>query len=236
MYKKYWVLLGVGVVSYFAIRFADTSSPVVSIISLLLFGLPVLFVLGGGDRTRNIVAVLLLSILAWGLEILSITQGIPYGFFRYGESLGPLLLGLVPYSLPLAWPLVVLSVHSMTQDKSILSGVGLGVLLLVLYDLILDPIAVGTKMWKYNSIGWYYSVPWSNYAGWLLSGALGLWLLRLLKIQLGTTGSLTYWIHITFWTGCAIWLGYWIPVGIGIALLVAMISYSPRQQKTPSNT
>jgi putative membrane protein len=39
-------------------------------------------------------------------------------------------------------------------------------------DLVLDPGAVAIGFWIYPDGGLYYGVPWSNYAGWVLSATV----------------------------------------------------------------
>jgi Predicted membrane protein len=43
--------------------------------------------------------------------------------------------------------------------------------------LVLDPAAVSLGIWSYSK-GFYYGVPWSNFAGWILSGSVALMLLE----------------------------------------------------------
>jgi bisanhydrobacterioruberin hydratase len=222
VYKQIFGLIGIFVVSYFAIRFRELGGWIPSIVSLVLFALPLFFSIPKDSYKKFLLVFLVLSLLGWGFELLSITKGIPYGFFIYGPNLGPKLLDLVPYALPLSWPVIVLSVSNFFAGKiKPLYGILIGSLILLAIDLVLDPVAVRTGMWKYAQNGLYYGVPFSNFLGWLVSGATGLWVVSLSKLNLKPTSRYTVAIHITFWTGCAVWLGLWIPVGIGVSLLGA---------------
>jgi putative membrane protein len=44
-------------------------------------------------------------------------------------------------------------------------------------DLALDPAAVSLGFWGYAAGGWYYGVPWTNYAGWVLSAVVAVGIL-----------------------------------------------------------
>jgi putative membrane protein len=124
------------------------------------------------------------ALFAYAIEIVGVTTGWPYGAFEYGVALGP-MAGGVPLALPLFYlPLVanavllVLLVLGPAADRR---AVRLPATLLVVLavDLVLDPAAVALGFWAYDSGGAFYGVPVSNYAGWLLSGAVTVTLLDL---------------------------------------------------------
>lgn len=51
------------------------------------------------------------------------------------------------------------------------------------FDVVLDPGAVLLGFWHYKEGGWFYGVPISNFAGWLVSGLIGTILLELLVVK-----------------------------------------------------
>jgi len=129
---------------------------------------------------RAAAGLLLLALFAYGIEFVAVTTGLPYGDFVYTADLGPMLGGVVPLSLPLLYlPLVV---NSYLLGLALLGRYGLdgyrgprllaGVAALLLVDLALDPGAVAVGFWAYDGGGGYYGVPLSNYAGWLVTGAV----------------------------------------------------------------
>jgi putative membrane protein len=215
--------------AFFAIRYPDIQgSSIGSYVSTLLIALPSAVALCRylGPR-RATLSLLAISILAYAIEAIGVTTGLPYGTFYYGDALGPRLVGIVPYLLPLSYaPLVVGAVAVAWGTRLRLLHVVHATLLLVWIDAVLDPGAASLGFWVWPQGGVYYGVPLSNYAGWLLSGALATTLLL-------TTGrwsetprpalldSAT--IATSFWTGVAILSGTVVPALLGVTLFAYLL-------------
>ena len=215
--------------AFFAIRYPDIQGASLgSYVSTLLIALPSAVALFRylGPR-RATLSLLAISILAYAIEAIGVTTGLPYGTFYYGDALGPRLVGIVPYLLPLSYaPLVVGAVAVAWGTRLRLLHVVHATLLLVWIDAVLDPGAASLGFWVWPQGGVYYGVPLSNYAGWLLSGALATSLLL-------TTGrwsetprpalldSAT--IATSFWTGVAILSGTVVPALLGVTLFAYLL-------------
>jgi bisanhydrobacterioruberin hydratase len=215
--------------AFFAIRYPDIQgSSIGSYVSTLLIALPSAVALFRylGPR-RATLSLLAISILAYAIEAIGVTTGLPYGTFYYGDALGPRFVGIVPYLLPLSYaPLVVGAVAVAWGTRLRLLHVVHATLLLVWIDAVLDPGAASLGFWVWPQGGVYYGVPLSNYAGWLLSGALATSLLL-------TTGrwsetprpalldSAT--IATSFWTGVAILSGTVVPALLGVTLFAYLL-------------
>jgi putative membrane protein len=128
---------------------------------------------------RNASAVLAgLTAFAYGIELVGVTTGWPYGEFAYLVDLGPMLFGTVPLGLPVFYlPLVVnaylltlLVLDSAAGRRSVRLLATMAAVVAV--DLVLDPGAVAIGFWRYQAGGAYYGVPLTNYLGWLLSGTV----------------------------------------------------------------
>ena len=151
--------------------------------ALILFGtavmrLPlVVGVLPTFDRTA-VAGVVALVAYAYGIELVGVTTGWPYGGFEYGIDLGPMVLGSVPLGLPIfflplvfnSYLLALLLLGDRARHRVARLGVSLAGVMAI--DLVLDPGAVAVDFWRYLPPGPYYGVPASNYAGWLLSGTV----------------------------------------------------------------
>jgi len=128
------------------------------------------------DRKATL-ALVTLTLYSYAIELVGVRTGWPYGEFAYGVDLGPMLLGEVPLGLPVFFfPLVLnayLLVFLLLGDRAGSTPLRLVATLatVILVDLVLDPGAVAIGFWVYES-GGFYGVPWSNYLGWLLSGAV----------------------------------------------------------------
>jgi putative membrane protein len=215
--------------AFFAIRYPDIQgSSIGSYVSTLLIALPSAVALFRylGPR-RATLSLLAISILAYAIEAIGVATGLPYGTFYYGDALGPRLVGIVPYLLPLSYaPLVVGAVAVAWGTRLRLLHIVHATLLLVWIDAVLDPGAASLGFWVWPQGGVYYGVPLSNYAGWLLSGALATSLLL-------TTGrwsetprpalldSAT--IATSFWTGVAILSGTVVPALLGVTLFAYLL-------------
>lgn len=132
-------------------------------------------------------ALMTVSLFGYVIEGIGVLTCFPYGCFAYSEQLGTKILGIVPWILLATWPPLVLGVWSNLKKywgdpstsfrfTSFRSGWRLSLswwIFLVLLDLILDPIAVSMGLRSYPG-GWpWFGVPWTNFAGWMLSGTIG---------------------------------------------------------------
>ena len=136
------------------------------------------------DR-RAAVGLGVLTLFAWGIELIGVNTGVPYGEFAYQTQLGPMLLGDIPVALPVFYFPILINAY-------LLGVLALGeraerlpvryptvVALVVLLDLILDPGAVALGFWAWDDPGSYYGVPVMNFLGWILSGSIAVGILHL---------------------------------------------------------
>ncbi|WP_336036575.1 bisanhydrobacterioruberin hydratase [Halobacterium yunchengense] len=129
------------------------------------------------DR-RAAVAVLALAAYAYGVELVGVHTGWPYGEFAYLVDLGPMLAGAVPLGLPVFFlPLVVNSYLLVLLVGGPLARraavrVPLVAAVVVWMDVVIDPGAVALGFWAYEAGGAYHGVPLSNYLGWVLSATV----------------------------------------------------------------
>ena len=217
------------VAAYFAVRYPNIQGASIgSCVSTLLIALPsavALFRYVGPRRAT--LSLLAFSIFGYAIETIGVTTGFPYGDFYYGHALGPSLAGIVPYLLPLSYtPLVVGAVAAAWGTHIRLLHVLYATLLLVWMDAVLDPGAALLGFWVWPQGGVYYGVPLSNYAGWLLSGALatalllatGRWSETPRPALLDSTSIAT-----SFWTGVAVLSGMVAPALLGATLFAYLL-------------
>jgi putative membrane protein len=115
--------------------------------------------------------------LAWGVELVGLRTGLPFGRYSYTGSLRP-TLGGVPAIVPLAW--TALGLASLSLGRRLVRGrltvalVGGGAL--ASWDLFLDPQMVADGHWRWHSPQWTIpgvpGIPVSNFAGWLVVAVL----------------------------------------------------------------
>jgi putative membrane protein len=213
----------------FVVRFPDLhGASIGSYVSTFLIALPATIALfrylGPGRATFSVLA---LSAFAYAIESVGVATGFPYGRFFYGDALGPKVMGLVPFLLPLSYaPLVIGAVAATWGGASRLLHVLKAALILVWMDAVLDPGAAALGFWTWPEGGVYYGVPTSNYAGWLLSGTLAAALLLATgrwsetpKPALLDSAA----ISTAFWTAVAAFSGLPIPALLGAALFMFLL-------------
>jgi putative membrane protein len=124
--------------------------------------------------TRHRLRLALIGLAGFGVEVLGVHAGLPFGVYTYTAALAPRLFG-VPMVLGCAW-LVLVAYVTDRMPRVIASAPGrvaLGALWLVGIDLLIDPLAAGTlNYWRWAECGRYYGVPLSNFAGWFATGAM----------------------------------------------------------------
>jgi putative membrane protein len=235
---RHLIILGLtfAATGFFAVRFPDVSGAGVgSLICTLLIALPTLVAfwrfLGAGTATLSLAA---LSALGFAVETTGIATGFPYGEFYYADALGPKVAGIVPYALPLSWVPLVLGAVAAARP----AGDGgplrralwvlMAAVLLVAIDGVLDPGAAHLGLWVWPEGGAFYGVPLSNYAGWLLSGALAATLVLVLgdwwKHAPPAPGLLDSCIvALAFWTAVALSAKLSFPALLGAVLIAYLL-------------
>src|SRR5947207_15912731 len=140
--------------------------------------------------TRDLGIPRVLGFLGWGFavafaaEYASTRIGIPFGVYHYtGATSGiELYLFNVPFFDSLSFPFLAyasLCLARWTLPAGASTAVaGLAGVLMMLLDVVIDPLAVRGDRWflgrifYYPSGGVYFGVPLSNFAGWLAVGWL----------------------------------------------------------------
>ncbi len=117
-------------------------------------------------------ALLLTFGLGFAAEAVGVAAGYPFGSYVYTAVLAPSVFG-VPPVMAGAWMILIAWVRQVRLPF------WAGAVVMVLIDLLIDPLAVHTvKFWRWLTPGPYYGVPLSNFAGWFLVSLVLLWLLR----------------------------------------------------------
>ncbi|MFB6205550.1 MAG: bisanhydrobacterioruberin hydratase [Haloglomus sp.] len=210
---------------------------------LILFGtvvmrLPLVAGLAPLVDRRAAIGLGFLTAYSYAIEYVGVKTGVPYGNFEYGVELGPMLLGTVPVGLPVFFfPLVVnayllcLLLLGRRADRALVrlpSVVGV----VLLMDLVLDPGAVALTFWTYDPAGAYYGVPWSNYAGWILSATVAVGTLDVafdrsgLRERLRECGFMLDDLvsFVLLWGGVNAYFGNWLPVALAGVLGVGLLA------------
>lgn len=125
------------------------------------------------------------------MELSGTAWGLPFGEYAYSTTLAPMWLGLVPVVIPLSWftmalPAYALAASAYGSDRPRVRAlrIVLGSLLLLTWDLALDPaMSSVTTYWRWASPGPYYGMPLLNLFGWYVTGLLLMTVLAVLRVE-----------------------------------------------------
>jgi putative membrane protein len=152
-----------------------------------VFAFLAFFLVAGG---RDLGLGRALGFVAWGFAVAftaewaSTRVGVPFGLYHYtGQTRGAeLYLSNVPFFDSLSFPFLGYAAFCLARwalpGAGGVSLVGLAGILMMLLDVVIDPLAVRGDRWFLGRIfyyphgGLYFGVPLSNFAGWVLVGWL----------------------------------------------------------------
>lgn len=114
-------------------------------------------------------------IVAGGMELLGTMTGIPFGRYEYTDLLGPKFLGHVPYIIPLSWMMMLYPAMILTDAigiRGVWRPLAAG-FVLTIWDVAMDPaVTTGFAYWQWQTEGGFYGMPYTNWVGWWMTGAL----------------------------------------------------------------
>lgn len=186
------------------------------------------------DR-RALVGLGTLAFLTWGIEIVGVLTGLPYGEFSYGVELGPMLFDLVPLGLPVFYFPILLNGYLLALlvlgSGSIPRHFGLTLAFVLVLDLVLDPGAVALGFWAWDDPGAYYGVPAINYAGWLVSGSVATAVLQASfdhRAILERLDSCSFLLDdlvnfLVLWGLINAYFGNWVPFALAVGIVGVLI-------------
>jgi uncharacterized membrane protein len=141
----------------------------------------------------------LVLLTGFGVEVIGIHTGLLFGHYRYGQALGPKLWE-VPLLIAGNWLLLVYMTGTTVQTLAVpwwgraLLAAGL----MVLLDLLIEPVAAVMDLWTWQG----YRIPASNYWGWLGVGLLlQLYFQRTRLARYNPLAPVVYGLQLLFFIG-----------------------------------
>ncbi len=237
-----WILLHAifFVVGWCAATFQSTASTYLGIASavsvLAVAALSFHEILRRYGTKRGLILLAGLCLYGILIEIIGVQTGFPYGSFTY-QSITSFQIAGVPWTTPFAWaPFVLIAFfasRSWLSSSSRIQQLLLAAALLIGLDLVLDPGAVAIGLWSYREGGVYYGVPWTNFAGWILTGGIALFALQRASFSRSVPRIFPFLVgpsaQLAFWVGVTSNLHQIIPSLIGIGLIVFFMKTWLRQ-------
>ena len=105
-------------------------------------------------------------VMGFSVEFLGVNFGLIFGEYVYGNNLG-LKIGGVPLLIGANWVMLTFitgAVAALFSDRSPLKAAVFGAFLMVLIDLVIEPVAPKFDFWEFADV----TAPLSNYIGWFL--------------------------------------------------------------------
>jgi len=127
-----------------------------------------LFVTQNELNNKNIISALSIFLIGMIAEILGVNFGIIFGEYQYLDNLGIKIFG-VPIIIGVQWiPLTFItgSFSAYIFEKSKIKAIFFGAILMVLLDMLIEPVAPEMGFWVFNSL----KAPIQNYIAWFVIG------------------------------------------------------------------
>ena len=193
--------------------------------------------------------------IAWLAEFSSTRNGVPFGLYHYTEATRgqEMFIGNVPFMDSLSFTFLAYAAFCLARTVIGQRPVPLpflalatGVLMMAL-DVVIDPLAVRGDRWFLGRIfyyadgGLYFGVPLSNFAGWIVVGALGVGAYLAVVGDAGGNeargGVALYYAVIVFNLAVTLWIGEWLLTAAGVTLhagLVLLFAWLKRTVEAPA--
>ena len=191
-------------------------------------------------------------LVAFLAELSSTRTGIPFGLYHYtGGTRGQeLFISDVPFFDSLSFTFLAYASFCLARSVRSRSGaLSLALLagaLMMLLDVVIDPLSVRGDRWFLGRIFWYHSggvyfgVPLSNFAGWLIVGVIGVGGYMLLAREgdgRNPTGGVgLYYGVLLFNLAVTAWIGEWMLLASGVALHLSLVIVGLMSCSSPGAT
>lgn len=132
----------------------------------ILFAFVLLMLFHKGNQTRFFFLMGFIFSASFMVEVAGVMTKAIFGDYEYGSSLGIKFLN-VPLIIGINWLLLIYCawIISLTWVKKAWLAVPVTGLIMVVFDLSLEPVAIKTGMWHWLSDG----IPFQNYLAWFLA-------------------------------------------------------------------
>lgn len=133
------------------------------------------------QRNRPFIIFCVIAFLTgYFIELAGVKTGMIFGQYQYETTLGFKLFD-VPLMIGINWLLLIYCVGSSlsTLSKPIYIKVLLGALIMMLLDVLVEPVAIRLNMWSWTTA----TPPLQNYIAWFIVSAFLLTLFNVLKFR-----------------------------------------------------
>lgn len=172
------IMFSVGIAGHLLNNFYDLFL-ILTPYTLLLLGAVVFYTEAIGN-SKLILWGVTVFLITFILEVVGVSTKMIFGNYNYGDVLGVKLFG-VPLIIGFNWVLVILgAINISSQLKNDCAKVLTASLLAVLFDILLEPVAIKLGYWNWAG----NTIPIQNYIVWFLIALVSSYFFILLKISL----------------------------------------------------
>lgn len=174
------------IVSYYAIGVAGMLLPFSKPVFMHLTGLTILIsfllmmVFHKGWTLRFVLAALAIYAAGFLVEVLGVQTGWVFGHYSYHSSLGPKWMD-TPLLLGINWLMLIYAIYHLLIHSKLHRGLlpMAGALMMVAYDILLEPVAIHWKMWQWQN----GMPPLQNYLGWFVISLVFFYFLQTARVN-----------------------------------------------------
>jgi len=150
-----------------------------------------------GTSINQRITLLIVALVALGVEIIGVNTGLIFGEYEYGNVLGAKLFN-TPILIGANWLILLVSVIGMLQKRGISQKwlvIILASSILTLLDVLIEPVAIHLGFWQWQQ----ESVPMQNYFGWFITALLLSCCIVIQDIKFqNSLAEVTFWLEAVF--------------------------------------
>jgi bisanhydrobacterioruberin hydratase len=146
----------------------------------LLASITVLLAFHPKWEKRHVWVFALIALLGYLIEMAGVLTGLVFGEYQYHYALGFKIFGTPPI-IGINWLMLIYTVYTIFEKQSIpvyLKIFG-GASLMLVYDIILEPVAIALNMWSWGG----GDIPIQNYVAWFVISVFFLGIFHLAKVR-----------------------------------------------------
>ncbi|MFP4042905.1 MAG: carotenoid biosynthesis protein [Bacteroidales bacterium] len=166
-------------------------------VTLLISGLLLLAFHEPWNR-NSILTFLFILAIGFIIEVFGVSTGKIFGAYSYSEILGPKVLD-VPLIIALNWLILVYGAYYIASYffKHQLLRLVIGGILLVVFDLIMEPVAIELNMWTWEA----GMPPFQNYVVWFVASAAMMSFFPLFRLKLKNPVATALFVYLVLFFG-----------------------------------
>lgn len=129
---------------------------------------------------KHVVLYSIIAVAGFLVEVAGVHTGLVFGDYQYDQVLGAKLFD-TPLIIGINWLMLIYFVYHLVSRTSISRWMQViaGAMLMVAYDIILEPVAIRMNMWNWPG----GDIPFQNYAAWFLISFVFLYMLHIFNVR-----------------------------------------------------